>query len=188
MPTIKEDFKCPNCKKKNRIKIKKEISSAEIDKIFDRSLFAVECSSCHEKMVLDYPLKVVDERYIIYYTPTENKEIEDEYHEYMRVCDTFADFKEKLLIMHDDLNDIVIEFMKDYALRQLDEDLRCEVRDIRYDGLSAENLIFYLLGAKKSIGCSKELYEAILKKCKLKKIMKCVNVDHKTYRKYFKMR
>lgn len=188
MASIKEDFKCPNCKKKNRIKIRKEISSEEIDKIIDRSLFKVECLSCHEQIVLDYPIKVIDNNYIIYYTPTETNEIEDEYHEYMRICDTFDDFKEKLMIMNDNLNDIVIEFIKDYVFNQLDKDIKKEVRDIRYDGCNEKNLIFYLIGAKQSVGCDKELYNSILKKCKIKKIDKCVNIDHETYRKYFKMR
>lgn len=188
MASIKEDFKCPNCKKKNRIKIRKEISSEEIDKIIDRSLFKVECLSCHEKIVLDYPIKVIDDKYIIYYTPTETNEIEDENREYMRICDTFDDFKEKLMIMNDNLNDIVIEFIKDYVFNQLDKDIKSEVRDIRYDGCNEKNLIFFLIGAKQSVGCDKELYKNILKKCKIKKINKCVNIDHETYRKYFKMR
>lgn len=188
MASIKEDFKCPKCKKKNRIKIRSEISSEEIDKIIDRSIFTVECLSCHEKIILDYPLKVIDDNYIIYYTPTKTEEIASEYHEYMRICDTFDDFKEKLMIMHDGLNDIVIEFLKDYSLNQLDDELKREVRMIRYDGCNEENLIFYLIGAKQSIGCNRTLYENILKNCKIKKIKKCVNIDHDTYRSYFKMR
>lgn len=188
MAHIKEDIRCPNCRKKNRIKIRSAISSDEIDKIIDRSIFKLECLSCHEQIVVDYPMKVIDDNFIIYYTPTEDKEIEEQYHQYMRVCDTFADFKEKLMIMHDELNDIVIEFIKDYSLNQLDEDLRKDIRDIRYDGSNEENLIFYLLGAKQSIGVNRKLYDSILKNCKLKKIKKCVNVDHNTYRKYFKMR
>ncbi len=188
MSIIKEDFKCPKCKKKNRIKIHQEVSSEEIDKIIDRSFFKVECLSCHEPIVLDYPLKVIDDNYIVYYTPTKTEEIEDEYHEYMRICDTFDDFKEKLMIMYDGLNDIVIEFIKDYVYNQIDEKLQKEVRDIRYDGSNEENLIFYLLGAKQSVGCNKKIYMNILNKCKIKKIKKCINVDHQTYKKYFKMR
>lgn len=188
MAHIKEDIKCPNCKKKNRIKIRREIISDEIDKVIDRSIFKLECLSCHEQIVVDYPMKVVDDKYIIYYTPTETAEIEDETREYMRVCDTFDDFKEKLMIMHDELNDIVIEFIKDYSLNQLDDELRSKVRDIRYDGSNEENLIFYLIGAKQSIGVNRALYTSILNNCKLKSIKKCVNVDHNTYRKYFKMR
>lgn len=188
MTTSKENFKCPNCKKKNRIKIHSEVSSEEIDKIVDKSFFKVECPSCHEKIVVEYPIKVYDDNYTIYYTPTSTKEIEDEHREYMRVCDTFDDFKEKLLIMNDSLNDIVIEFIKDYLLTKLDDELKKDIKEIRYDGSNEENLIFYLLGAKQSVGCSKEIYANILKKCKIKKINKCVNIDYQTYRKYFKMR
>lgn len=188
MTVTKEDVRCPNCKKKNRIKIRSEVSSEEIDKIVDRSLFKVKCLSCGETIVVEYPLKVTGDNYIVYYTPCKTKTIEDEHREYMRICDTFDDFKEKLLIMNDSLNDIVIEFIKDYVLTQIDDDIKKEVRDIRYDGSDEEKIIFYLIGANQSIGCSKEIYSNILKKSKIKKIDKCVNIDHQTYQKYFKLR
>ena len=101
MATQKEDFKCPNCKKKNRIKIKSEVTSKDIDKIIDRSLFKVKCLACGEEITIDYPIKISDESYVIYYTPCSSEAIEDEIHEYMRVCDTFDDFKEK--------NDIILK-------------------------------------------------------------------------------
>lgn len=188
MATLKEDFKCPNCKKKNRIKIKSEVTSKDIDKILDRSLFKVKCLSCGEAITVDYPIKVVDDSFLIYYTPCSSEEIEDDYHEYMRVCDTFEDFKEKLLIMRDSLNDILIELIKDYVIIELDEEIKKDVKDIRYDGQNDDNLIFYLIGAGKSAGCRKEIYANLLKKCKTKKIKKCVNVDHLTYEKYLKKR
>ncbi len=188
MATQKEDFKCPNCKKKNRIKIKSEVTSAEIDKIIDRSLFKVKCLACGETITVDYPIKISGDNYVIYYTPCSSDEIEDEYHEYMRVCDTFDDFKEKLLIMKDSLNDIIIELIKDYLIIELDEEIKKDIKDIRYDGQNEEHLIFYLIGAEKSAGCSKQIYANLLKKCKLKKIKKCVNVDHQTYEKYLKKR
>lgn len=188
MATFKEDFKCPNCKKKNRIKIKSEISSKDIDKILDRSLFKVKCLACGESVTIDYPIKVVDDNFIIYYTPCSTEEIEDENREYMRVCDTFDDFKEKLLIMKDSLNDLIVELVKDYLVLELDEKIKKEIRDIRYDGQNEGHLIFYLIGANKSIGCSKEIYAKLLKKFKIKKIKKCVNIDHQTYRKYLKKR
>lgn len=188
MATLKEDVRCPNCKKKNRIKMRSEVSGAEIDKIVDRSLFKLKCLSCGESIVVESPLKVTGDNYIVYYTPCETKEIEDEHREYMRICDTFDDFKEKLLIMNDSLNDIVIEFIKDYVLAQINDEIKKEVRDIRYDGSNEENLIFYLIGASQSVGCSKEIYSNILKKSKIKRINKCVNIDHQTYWKYFKVR
>ncbi|MCX4364756.1 MAG: CpXC domain-containing protein [Bacilli bacterium] len=188
MATQKEDFKCPNCKKKNRIKIKREVTSKDIDKIIDRSLFKVKCLACGETVTVDYPIKVVDKDFVIYYTPCSSAEIEDEFHEYMRVCDTFDDFKEKLLIMQDSLNDVIIELTKDYLVSTLDEKIKKEIRDIRYDGNNAEHLIFYLIGANQSVGCNKEIYQKLLKKFKIKKIQKCVNIDHQTYRKYLKKR
>lgn len=188
MASHKEDFKCPNCKKKNRIKIKSEVTSDNIDQILNRSLFKVKCLACKEEITLDYPIKVIDDAFIIHYTPCQTAQIEDEHRKYMRVCDTFDDFKEKLLIMKDSLNDIIIELLKDYLILELDEEIKKEIRDIRYDGQNDERLIFYLIGAEKSVGCSKEIYTRLLKKYKMKKITKCVNVDHQTYKKYLKKR
>lgn len=188
MAHLKEDFKCPNCKKKNRLKIRSEVSSADIDKLIDKSYFKMECSSCHETIIVEYPIKVIDERYIIHYTPASDKPIDDEKREYMRVCDTYDDFKEKLLIFNDFLNDIIIEFLKDYLYNQLDDKLKKDTTYIRYDGSDEENLLFYLIGANQTIGCSREFYKRILDNSKIKKIDKCLNIDHYTYKKYFKMR
>ncbi|MDE6141149.1 MAG: CpXC domain-containing protein, partial [Bacilli bacterium] len=131
MTTYKEDFKCPNCKKKNRIKIKNELTSQDIDKILDRSLYKVKCLACGESITVDYPVSVIDNSFIICYTPCSSEEIAHEYREYMRVCDTFDDFKEKLLIMNDSLNDIIVELAKDYLVAELDEEIKKDIRDIR---------------------------------------------------------
>lgn len=187
MSIIKEDLNCPNCQKKNRIKIHNEVTSEEIINIIDRSLFKITCSSCKQEMIVEYPLKVVAPDYIVYFKPEESFNIGEE-KEYMRICLNFADFKEKLLILNDSLNDIAIEFIKQFLLTQLDENIKKEVTDIRYDGQNEENLIFYLLGVKKSIGCRKEFYDEILKKSKIKKSDKAIIVDSHTYKNYFKLR
>lgn len=188
MSNTKEEFKCPNCKKKNRIKIKMTATSEEIDRIITRELFTFVCKNCNESIIIDHPLRVVGSNYVIHYTPGSEEELQDEDYEYMRVCGTFADFKEKLMVLEDGLNDIVIEFVKYFLKNQLDEDMQNEITDIRYDGMNEENLIFYLMGPNKSIGCSKDFYQEILKKSKIKRIKKCVNIDFDTFKKYFKMR
>lgn len=188
MTVLKEEFKCPKCKKKNRIKIHEEINNDLIDKIITRELFTFECKDCHEKIIVDYPLKIVGKNYLIYYTPGKNLEINDNSKEILRVCDTFDDLKEKLLILEDELNDIVIEFIKMFLIRQLDKEIKDEMTDIRYDGKNEENLLFYLIGPNKTIGCNIEFYNNIFKRMKLKRIEKCVVIDSNTFDKYYKMR
>lgn len=188
MSILKEDFKCPNCKKKNRVKMIKECDNENIISIINRDIFSFVCSSCGEKIIIDHPLKLIGENYIIHYTPASDENIKDQKKEFMRVCDTFEDFKEKILIFEDNLNDIIIEFIKKFLLNQLEENIKNEVTDIRYDGNNEENLIFYLCGLKKSVGCSKSFYQELLNKSKIKKIDKCINIDSNTFSDYFKLR
>jgi hypothetical protein len=188
MTAIKYDIKCPKCSTKNRFKVNDVIDSSKSNSIIDKSIFHLSCKNCKQDIYVEYPFKVVGSNYIIYYTPTKNDAIEEEMHEYMRVCDTYEDLKEKLLIFNDNYNDIVIEFIKSFLLTQIDEDLRKTLTDIRYNGNNNDNLLFSLIGSDKIIGCNKVFYTNLIKKMKFKKINKCVLVDKYTYTKFYKMR
>lgn len=185
---IKSDFTCLNCKKKNRIKIYNELTEEKITDILSREIFLFECSSCHEKITLDYPVLFTYNDYEIYYSQGKTEVNLEKNKQNSRICVTYDDFKEKILIIYDDLNDIVIEFIKEFLLNQLDKDLKDKVTDIRYDGKNEENLIFYLLGLNKSIGCEISFYNLIKEKSTLKDIDEYIIVDKDTYIKYFKMR
>lgn len=189
MTKIKSDYRCPKCNKKNRFKIYQEISETNIPKVLDRSLFTFSCNECHEQIIIDYPFLIKNKDYIIYYTPSSNKLIKDE-STYMikRVCDTYTDLKEKVLILEDDLDDIIIEFIKVFLIEELDKDIKDEVTDIRYDSKDNKQLIFHLFGINKNISCSIEFYEEIKRRSRCKKIKDAVLIDNKTFTKYFKMR
>lgn len=186
--TTKTDLVCPKCKKKNRIKMITCLDNTQIDKIITRDLFTHECKECHEKYYVEYPLKIVGENYLVYYTPESNTPISDNSKEILRICDTYDDLKEKLLILNDELNDIVIEFIKTYIKTNLDEEILTKMDGIRYSGKNEKELIFHLLGTKQSATCLIEIYEKLLPKFKFKKINECVLIDEYTYTSYYKMR
>lgn len=106
----------------------------------------------------------------------------------MRVCDTFADLKEKLLIYNDNLNDIIIEFIKTFLLDKMDDELKDTSTELRYNGIDGENILFSIIDSDKIIGCNKVFYDNLKKKMKIKKIKKCILIDKDTYQKYYKMR
>ena len=162
MSITKYDIKCPKCNSKNRFKVNDELDDKKIMDVINREVFHLLCKNCHQDIYVEYPFKISNDRFLIYYTPTKKDEIEDTYHEYMRVCDTFADLKEKLLIYNDNLNDIIIEFIKTFLLNKMDDELKDTSTELRYDNLK--------------------------KKMKIKKIKKCILIDKDTYQKYYKMR
>lgn len=187
MVKVKDDYKCPKCKKKNRYKIYDEITSNQIPKIIDRTLFTFTCSECHEKITIDYPVILKNKDYIIYYTPSSDKSLKDKSpYSIKRVCDTYDDLKEKILILEDELNDIIIEFIKAFLLTQIPE--RDEVTNIRYNSKDNNNLIFHLFGINKDISCHINFYYDLKDRSKLKKIKDAIVIDNLTFRKYFKMR
>ncbi len=50
MSYIKQDFRCPNCKAKMRLKIYSQVSKEQIDSILSRKIFEVICDKCKEKL------------------------------------------------------------------------------------------------------------------------------------------
>ena len=182
-----KEFICPKCKKHNKVSLNDNFYKDSIPKIIDRSIFQVECSYCHEHVYIEYPFNILGDNYFIYYTPTVNdsqKQIGD----YItRVCDTYDDLKEKVLILEDNLNDIVIDFIKKFILEQLSSEDKIKVDGIRYDSMNENNLNFYLFGLQKKAMIPIKFYEDILARSKIKKIKKGIMVDEYTYHKYFKL-
>lgn len=188
MSNIKYDIKCPKCNHLNKFKVQNTFSSEKIIDIINKKIFKFTCTSCHQEILIEYPFKVTGSNYIVHYTPTLSDEIEDETKEYMRVCDTFDDLKEKLLVLNDNLNDIIIEYIKDFLINNIDDDLRKNTLEIRYNGINDTNILFSLIGENKVIGVDRSFYDKILKKIKMKKINKCVLIDKYTYQKFYKKR
>ena len=91
------DFYCPHCKEKKRITINDEYTKKDIESLLDRSIFKIKCNKCNNETILDYNFLLKTDNYIISYG--ESKDVD-------RITNTFDDFKEKVLIYEDNLNDI----------------------------------------------------------------------------------
>lgn len=186
MNYIKEDFKCPNCNKKFIIKIYKEVSEDVVPSIITRDFFKQVCPHCKNEVITDYELNINTPNYYIYYTPMKDSDkplVKD----ITRVCDTYDDLKEKILIFEDGLNDILVEFLKMYIKNELKTDDRFSLKCIRYDSKNEDNLIFSLVGDNQNIGIPITMYDKLYSKCKFKKIKKGIVIDNSNYYKYFKL-
>lgn len=186
---IKEDFICPKCKHKNRIKLYSELKDDSIKKVVDKSIFLNECKNCHEKVSVEYPLTIIGTNYTIYFTPGVNTPVDSCTSDVNRICDTYEDLKEKVLILEDNLNDIVIEVLKNQIRNKLDSlkiDNIDDLDRIRYNSKDASYLNFSLVGVGKLIGIGVEEYQNLLKNIKIKKIKKSVLIDEYTYKKYIR--
>lgn len=184
-----ESYLCPKCKHKNKIKIYDVLENDKIKKIIDKSIFSHECKKCHERVVVEYPLNVKGKNYFIFYTPSKNADIDKCEMKINRVCDTFADLKEKILILEDGLDDIIIEVVKEEIrnnLSSLGLDNLDDLERIRYNSKDSIYLNFSLTGMQKLVGYKIEDYLRILKKIKVKKIKKSVLIDEYTYKNYIK--
>lgn len=186
---IKEDYICPKCKTKNRIKIYSSVSREEIKKVIDKSIFTHECKKCQEKVSVEYPLKVIGNNYTIFYTPSQNETINDCPSQINRVCDTYADLKEKILILEDNLNDILIEEIKNQIKNNLDIlDIKKsgDIERIRYNSRDESNIYFSLVGINQLVGISISHYQNMESKITLKKINKSILIDEYTYKNYIR--
>lgn len=190
MAQFKEDVKCPKCRKKIRIKVIEKMNEEHIESIINRSLFDVSCKECNETIVALYPFELETNNYLIYFDPAYDKKmIKDKNKKTIkRICNEYDDLKEKILIFEDKLNDVVIEFMKEFYSEQIDEKLRKKMTGIRYNYIDNNQIIFSILGTNQNIGCPYSIYEELYRRSKIKKIKYATVIDEYTYRKYFKMR
>ena len=165
------DFICPTCKNKKRITINDEYNETHIDKILDRSLFNIKCDKCNTNIYLDYKFVLRTPNYSLSY---------GEFEDVDRICSTYDDIKEKILIYEDKLNDCLIELSK----RKIEHDLKKEL-DLRYDGIVEDKLVFYSLKEEKSYSFNKELYDYYVNKYKVVNINN-EEVNSSNYFKYIK--
>lgn len=170
---------CPYCNSNNEFTLKDELNQDDIEQILTKKIFEFKCFKCQKKFNIDYPLSVSCNQYFICYKKTIKKVKK---HSILRLCQTFDDFKEKILILNDSLNDILIEFLKDYIKKQTGDELF-----LRYDSIDAKKIVFYDLQNQKYLGISKEFYDNLLKNAKIKKINKMIIVDQDSYIKYVKV-
>lgn len=186
---IKEDYICPKCQHKNRIKLFSEVTGDNISKIIDKSIFVHTCKNCGERISVEYPLTVVKENYKIHFTPNDNSDLPMCDAPINRVCDTYADLKEKILILEDNLDDIVIEELKTQIKKNLgDLDIKDlgSLETIRYNSKDNINLNFSLVGIGKLVGVSIGEYQNLKNSIKKKRINKSVLIDEYTYKKYIR--
>ena len=165
------DFVCPTCKHKKRITINDEYNETHIDKLIDKSIFKITCENCNTNIILDYNFVLRTKKYSISYG--DNKDVD-------RICKSIDDFKEKVLIFEDDLNDIFVELAK----KKIEYELKKEL-NLRYDGCEKDRLIFYSLIDENSYSFNRELYDYYLKKYKTDNL-KNVEINELNYFKYIK--
>ena len=184
----KEEVKCPQCGKKIRIKVHTKFDENQIADIVDRSIFAAKCSKCGKITYIDYLVDLETPNYYLYYTPGYNKSKKNIKGKLTRVCDTYDDFKEKILIFEEGLNDLLIEFIKAYIKNELKGEDLTNLRDIRFDSIIDDNIIFALVGLKKNVAIKRDFYNALDEKSIYKKPLRAMVIDRDTFWKYHKMR
>ena len=177
----KEELKCPKCKKKLKVKVYNIFDESKITDILNKDIFKVTCNDCNETFYVDYPFELDTDRYHLFYTPFEDDNKDLIKNKINRVCNDFNDIREKILIFESELNDIVIEYLKAYIGGQLKND---EIKDIRFDSIIDDKLIFALIGIEQNAGIDRKVYDEIMKKSKIKDNI-IINQDN--YKDYIKV-
>lgn len=177
---VKETVKCPNCNKSTRIKLKKFCEGKDVDDIISRKIFSNKCPKCETVFQTEYPLEINFKNYSISYL----KKGENEDSLIKRECYDFDDFKEKILIFSNQLNDILIEFIKDFIKNMVDK----EDDVLRFDSIDNSNIIFYSITSKEYLGFSIKNYENLLNHARIKKIKVYIEIDNDSYKKYIKVK
>ena len=184
----KEEVKCPKCGKKIRVKVYTKFDESQVADILDRSIFEITCSKCGNKTYTDYQVDLETPNYYLYYTPASDKSKKYVKGKITRVCDTYAEFKEKILILEEGLNDILIEFIKMYIKNELKGEELEDYKEVRFDSVIDDNIIFTLVGLKKNVAIKKDFYNHLLEHSKIKEPRKAIVLDRSNFWKYHKMK
>ena len=181
MNYIKEELKCPKCNKKLKVKVYSTFDESKITDVINKDIFKVTCNGCDEIFYVDYPFELDTDKYHLFYTPYDNLKTEVVENKVNRSCKDFNDLREKILIFENDLNDVVIEYLKAYIGGQVNND---NIKDIRFDSIIDDRLIFALIGIEQDAGIDKKVYDEIIKKSKIKDNL-IINQDN--YKDYIKV-
>ena len=181
MNYTKEELKCPGCKKKIKVKVYNHLDESRITDIVNKDIFKVTCKDCNEEFYVEYPFELDTPKYHLFYTPYDDEEKEIIKNKINRKCNTFEDLREKIFIFEADLNDVVIEYLKAYIGGQLKND---EIKDIRFDSIIDERLVFALIGLEQNAALDISIYNELLKKSKVKDNLL---IDCNNFRDYIKV-
>lgn len=181
---LKQDFKCPKCNNKSRIKVYQSLTDKDLDKIYNESIIFFTCPNCGEKIHLNYDLKYITDKCHVYLSINKDQ-VKDEFNP-ARLTYTYDDFKEKILIFNNDLNDMVICFLKCFIYDSIEN--KNDFKEIRFNNLENDNLVFYVIGLNQYAKVPLDFYYNLLNKGKFKKVKDCIVVDEGNFRCYFKVR
>lgn len=174
-----QTINCPKCSKNIKTKMLEQIDESKFKDVISRKIFKFKCSYCKNEVIIDYPTTFIGENFEVCYKLTKKKGNKT----YLRECYDFDDFKEKILIFSANLNDIAIEFIKDYLRRTINE----KNIDIRFDSKNEENLIFYMMEKNEYIGFKIEQYMQLINHSKIKNIKKFKEINNTNYLKYIRV-
>lgn len=186
MSYIKETVKCPGCGNKIRTKIYHELSSSNLEMVMDMDYVKIKCSKCNETIVLNYDMKFITDSFHVFYTPNK-EEIVDNF-PISRITYTHDDFKEKILILNDNLNDLVISFLKCYINDSMKLNEYDGFKELRYNEKKEDSLEFYAIGIDKFLSVPMDYYDNLIKSSKFKKCNEAVLIDEVTFRDYMKVK
>lgn len=173
-------IECPFCKKDNNYELISELDDKYLSDILKCQIFKKSCSYCNREFNIEYPISFISDNYIVSYKRMITHKIDKKV---LRICNDYDDFKEKILIFNDSLNDILIEFIKDYIMGEVNDSSLI----LRYDSMNENQIIFYDLKNEKNMAISRELYDKLLEHSKIKKIRSMCEINGDNYIKYIKV-
>lgn len=175
---INHTIMCPNCNKKIHVKYIENISNLDISLIEKLEFIKYKCVHCNQLITLSYPFFYENNNYLLTYQMDKINE-----NKITRHTSSINDFKEKFLILNDNLNDILIELIKEYIKKQTGID-----GEIRYEGITDDSILFYLFSTKQDVKISKVFYNDLLNRSKFKKLKKHYEINSLNYLDFIRLK
>ena len=195
----KENIECPNCKKIGK-KVIWESINVDLDpemkeEIKSGKIFEYKCPKCKESFNIDYPLLYHDmtNKYFIYYTLDDKvPELPDEYNLLKgyksRMVKSIHDFREKVIVLDDNYDDLIIEVIKMFILTKMEDKNFNDFLGIHFLNREKDDLVFEISFKTFTQNASipYEMYEELKKNMKFNKLKEFEEVSIRTIGKLMK--
>lgn len=192
---------CPNCGYVGNIAVSDyaniDSTTNNKEKIMKRSFFKYKCPECKKEFQAEYPILFdnSENNALIYYLPQasidkmekiENMSVTNSFGKKMRIVTNQNELLEKLLIIADGYDDIIIEYLKNVIENSVAKEQREKMKDLYYAGIKNDSLMFVapLKDGTYNVNIPKSMYMAYYSKYNVKESYQFKKIDRNNVERY----
>lgn len=191
---VTHSITCPHCGYVGNIAVTEraniDSTTDNKEKIIKKNFFKFRCPDCHKDFQAEYPVlfENLENNLLIYYIPpketkmisrVERMAVVNAMGNRLRIVNNQNELLEKLMIVQDSLDDIIIEYIKHVIVSSVAKEQRDKIKDLYYAGTKNDQLNFVapLKDGTYNVNISKSMYLNYNTKYNIKEAYRFIKID-----------